>query len=145
MKNPLRSYLHVLIQFSTLFYIVLSTSSVNNYLFVIVIALGAMLGLWSVWLMRKSVITVFPDPDPKMHLITKGPYKYIRHPMYTALFIILIPLVINQFTYTGLLVLIIFAVNQVLKIFFEEKLLLQSSPSYATYTNSTTRLIPFIF
>jgi protein-S-isoprenylcysteine O-methyltransferase Ste14 len=95
--------------------------------------------------MRKSDLTIFPEPGNKMRLISKGPYKIIRHPMYTALFIIFIPFLIYDFTFIRLGVMVIFTINQVLKLFYEEKLLDKRDSGYRKYMNKTWRLVPYIF
>ena len=145
MQYQLRSYLHVLIQFSCLFYLILSSNWVNSVLLQALILFGILIGFWSAWVMRKSVLTIFPDPDPNIILIVKGPYRIIRHPMYTSLFLVLIPLVFNPFSYLRLAVFLAFTINQILKLLFEESLLLKVVPGYKVYMKSTWRLIPKTF
>jgi protein-S-isoprenylcysteine O-methyltransferase Ste14 len=141
-----RSKIHVFVQFSAILFILFSGAIwPSNHFFLIPELFGFVLGIWSVFVMRKSVLSVMPDPDPSAILIKSGPYRIIRHPMYSALFLVLIPLVINHYTITRLIVLASFTVNQVFKIRYEEKLLKNKWPEYVDYMLKTWRIIPFLF
>ncbi len=145
MKRKTQSYLHVIIQFSALFYIILSGPLLLSGISAIVEISGFLLGVWSVWVMRKSYITIFPEPDNKCILIEQGPYRIIRHPMYLALFLVLVPMVIEGPTPVRICVISIFTVNQVFKLLYEENLIRKKIPGYREYKNKTWRLIPFLF
>lgn len=145
MKKSIRSYIHVIIQFAIIVYFVLSynwTSKPQESFFLIP---GTLLGLWAVWIMRLSVFSIFPDPKPQIKLLQQGPYKIIRHPMYSALFLVFIPMVFIQFSWIDLAILIFFIVNQILKLLFEEKLLKSEIKEYTVYQQNSWRLIPWIF
>lgn len=145
MNKSFRSYAHVAIQFTAIFYFILSFNWIDNLVFQTLVLSGIILGLWSVWVMRHSVLTIFPDPNPAIRLIKKGPYRKIRHPMYSALFLVFIPSTIFQYSYLNLIILAIFTVNQVFKILFEEHLLMLKLPEYVDYQRETWRLVPWIF
>ena len=146
MANSLRSYIHVTTQFICIAFIIIVRNLTGNlYIIEILILAGIILGLWSAWAMRKSDLTIFPEPGNNFNLITHGPYKVIRHPMYTALFIVLIPLVVFDFSFYRFSVLIVFSINQILKLLYEEKLLIMKNPAYIIYMGSTWRLVPILF
>ncbi len=145
MNKRFRSYLHVVIQFSTIVYLIYSEPSFAQSFWLGIEIIGFILGLWSVWVMRKSVFSVFPDPEPAFILIENGPYKFIRHPMYLALFLVLIPLVISFPIINRIILMVIFTINQILKINYEEKILLKKISGYKQYTQRTKRLIPFLY
>ena len=77
-------------------------------------------------------------------LITSGPYRYIRNPIYAAVWLL---------TWTGIAVhwsllnaflgLVILATLGV-KIFCEEILLRDKYPEYKQYAQRTARLIPYL-
>lgn len=81
-------------------------------------------------------------------LVTAGPYKYWRHPIYAAVLL---------FTWSGVLgrgapltiidlSLAAFAtLMTAVRIQAEEQLLRASMPEYASYATRTKRLIPFVF
>lgn len=144
-KKSFRSYIHVLIQFSTLFYILLSGSLLaKNYLLVLEL-LGIFVGTWSVFVMRNSYLTIFPEPNSQFHLVQKGPYKIIRHPMYLGLFLVIIPIIIENPTNARIIAGIIFTCNQIIKLLYEEKLISKKVKGYTKYMKNTWRIIPLIF
>ena len=141
----LRSKLHVFIQFGTILFILLSGPKVIIDYLGIIELFGVILGLWSIFVMRKSALTFFPIPSERITLIKSGPYGLIRHPMYLALFLVLIPLVIEKPTMIRIAILVVFTINQLLKMYFEEDLLRMKVPEYDLYRSKTKRLIPYIF
>ncbi|HBH49746.1 MAG TPA: hypothetical protein DDX98_13965 [Bacteroidales bacterium] len=145
MKNRVRSVFHVLVQFASIIYLLFNVNIPDNLYLKVTLLSGIALGLWSIWEMRHSDLSIFPDPGKNIQLIIRGPYKYIRHPMYLALFVVLVPLVIFSFSWINLVVLVVFSINQVLKLFFEEKLIQQALPGYAAYMTKSWRLIPLLF
>lgn len=145
MNKGIRSYLHVIIQFSAIAYILFSGPKFAVSFLILVELAGLFLGVWALWAMRKSVLSVYPDPEPGFSLIENGPYKLIRHPMYLALFLFLVPLVLSFPTEYRILVLIIFTVNQFLKLHYEENILLKKIRDYKLYSQRTKRIIPFLY
>jgi protein-S-isoprenylcysteine O-methyltransferase Ste14 len=80
-------------------------------------------------------------------IIETGPYKIVRHPMYTGglIFILFTPLALGSYW-----ALIPFSVSTVLalilRIINEEKLLIANLPEYSEYCKKTKyRLIPFVW
>lgn len=45
--------------------------------------LGLLLAAWS-WISLERAATAYPHPKEGGRLIERGPYAYLRHPMYTA-------------------------------------------------------------
>ena len=145
MKNGIRSFIHVFIQFASLAFLFFTGQKFHSNILIIPELLGIFLGSWSILVMRKSVLTIFPNPQIGFMLIEKGPYKFIRHPMYTALFLVVVPWVIGSYSNIRLVVLIIFIANQIVKLYYEEGLILRKHPEYFRYVSKTKRIIPFIF
>lgn len=57
---------------------------------------GLYLGLWAVLRLRpRSVRVVLPDVPRNAPLVTRGPYRWIRHPMYTAVLLITLAVVLS--------------------------------------------------
>jgi protein-S-isoprenylcysteine O-methyltransferase Ste14 len=145
MKKSLRSYIHVFIQFVTLIYLSFSGSFLGHPFWIFVEVFGVIIGVWSVWLMNRSVLSVYPEPNEGIKLIQSGPYKIIRHPMYASLFLVFVPMVIANASTINLIVLLVFTINQILKLLYEEQLLRKTTKGYSQYMQSTWRIIPFIF
>ena len=78
-------------------------------------------------------------------LVTTGPYRFVRHPLYLAEEIAMIG-VFMQFAspWTALLLAVQIAF-QLRRMHNEELVLTASYPEYATYTQNTARLIPGIY
>jgi protein-S-isoprenylcysteine O-methyltransferase Ste14 len=78
-------------------------------------------------------------------LITNGPYKYIRHPIYAVVVVFtLVGVVTNKSPLNGILGLLIVA-GMVTRALYEERLLRERYPDYADYARRTWRMIPFVF
>ena len=78
-------------------------------------------------------------------LITSGPYKYIRHPIYAAVCLFVLASVIGSFSLLSLLCALVVIIGAILRIFCEEKSLLKIYPEYAEYSHKSKRMIPFVF
>jgi len=79
-------------------------------------------------------------------LVSTGPYRWVRHPMYSVLLISFISFALmfpNAVFWGGV---VFFSIMIMLRIKKEEAYLLQKfGQKYLTYMNKTRRLIPFIF
>lgn len=106
---------------------------------------GGVLAMWAIATMRKSRLNVMPDLLPGSTLITSGPYRLIRHPMYTSLMVIFIPFVIADYSPLRLLALLLLTAVLVAKLRREETQLVKAFPEYSAYCKTTYRLIPFLF
>lgn len=78
-------------------------------------------------------------------LVTAGPYRFIRHPIYTAICLFCAAGAINHWSVAaGGCLLIVFA-GALLRMIAEERLLLLRYPEYAAYITRTKRMIPFLY
>lgn len=78
-------------------------------------------------------------------LVTKGPYRLLRHPIYAAIiYFVSASLISFPFIQTlGAIALIV--IGLFIRIVLEEKSLLASYPEYVTYCKRAKRIIPFLF
>jgi len=77
-------------------------------------------------------------------LVTTGPYRYLRHPIYAAiLYFLWAGIAVHLSLLTIALGLLATALTAV-RIAAEEKLLVAMYPEYVTYAQSAKRLIPFL-
>ncbi len=140
-----RSIIHVIIQFASIAGILILQPGLPSFWLTYVFALsGIILGMWAILVMDQHNRTIFPEPSPYGEIICKGPYRIIRHPMYTALFLFLIPLSLDPFSMGQIIILGVFLMNQWLKICLEEKLLRKVYLRYPVYMKETKRILPFL-
>lgn len=146
MRYRLKSGLLVTLQFICIL-LLLSGTALNplSVLSCILITLSIILVLWAIISMQKSKLRIFPEPAADAVLITAGPYRLIRHPMYTAILLGSTGLLITGFTPTRLAIAMALTVVLIIKLFWEEKMLSQKFDGYANYMKRTARLFPFIF
>lgn len=105
---------------------------------------GVALGVWAVLLMRRR-LRATPEPAPDGALITHGPYRWIRHPMYSGLLLATLALLLDdpsrwRAASWGLLALVL-----AIKLNYEERLLADRFPAYRAYRDRTKRLLPFVY
>ena len=78
-------------------------------------------------------------------LVMTGPYRYIRHPIYTALcWFTGAPVAAHLSWETGLCFALMFGCA-LLRIFCEERLVSVRYPEYADYAARTWRMVPYVF
>jgi len=78
-------------------------------------------------------------------LVERGPYRFVRHPIYTGMLIMFFATALLQSHMAGFVgVLLIFA-SFCIKLEREERLMLQQFPErYAAYQRRVKRIIPFV-
>ena len=140
------SYLLVIIQFACLFGLAFTGPVIaRNPIWLVVEMLGLAVGVWAVVAMRFFNFNVTPDVKIDGFMVEQGPYRWIRHPMYASLLIIGAALVADTFSWLGLAILLVLAVDLVVKLTYEESLLQNHYPAYADYMTRTKRLVPGIY
>jgi protein-S-isoprenylcysteine O-methyltransferase Ste14 len=78
-------------------------------------------------------------------LITRGPYAWVRHPIYTGLLTMFVATLIVLGHIAGLIAVPFVFVSIWIKLRYEEKLMLQKFPDeYAAYQQRVKRIIPFV-
>jgi protein-S-isoprenylcysteine O-methyltransferase Ste14 len=77
-------------------------------------------------------------------LVTTGPYRYLRHPIYASVLLFFVAAVISHFSLINLLLAAGAALGAALRICTEERLLLELYPDYRQYAARTRRIIPYL-
>ena len=78
-------------------------------------------------------------------LVTSGPYKYFRHPIYSAIIYFAWAGVASQFSTYNCVLGIGVTSGLFLRMVVEERLVAEKYPEYKDYAKKTKRIIPFIF
>ena len=78
-------------------------------------------------------------------LIVRGPYRLVRHPIYTGLLAMVIATVVQQGHIGGIIGLILISVSLWIKSSHEEEVMRKQFPDqYPAYRKRVKRIIPFI-
>ena len=81
-------------------------------------------------------------------LVSSGPYRFWRHPIYAAVLLLVWTGVLAQGvmpTAIAIALAILATAMTAVRIISEESLLRASMPEYAAYAQRTKRLVPFVF
>lgn len=106
---------------------------------------GILLVLSAIRVMDAHRFTVFPEPRSGADLVVSGPYRFLRHPMYTAVLLcafgttIGAPSVLRWAASLGLVLVLL------LKVRHEEGLLSRRYSDYGERMTGRWRLVPFIW
>lgn len=139
-------YLLVVVQLFCLVYILASGPLVaNGYAGIFIECLGIFLGVYAIFVMKIGNFNISSQPKKSGKLVTSGPYNFIRHPMYTAQLIAVLPLIIDDFSYLRLAAILSLLIALLLKVNYEEQSLKLKFEQYQSYSDRTKKLIPFIY
>jgi len=78
-------------------------------------------------------------------IVTRGPYRYLRHPIYAAITYFTWTAAISHASAVNLLLAVAASAGIAARVVAEERLLLERYPEYAAYAARTKRIIPFLF
>ena len=102
---------------------------------------GALLAVWTVYHNRIRNFSVYPEIKQGARLITSGPYRWVRHPMYLSLFLLMAGIAIHGQGWSHAIGLMLVATAIVFKIEKEERYLLRTFPDYEVYRQNTCKLL----
>lgn len=89
-----------------------------------------------------SALTASPIPKDDAELVTRGIYRWVRHPMYSALILIGLGLLLSTFNYFSLIFLPALVVLLVIKSRYEDALLAHRHKDAKRYQEMTGRFFP---
>lgn len=75
-------------------------------------------------------------------LVTSGPYRYVRHPLYACEFVASVGLLLPVLSPLSLVLYGTYVALTALRARYEEKVLLAAFPGYAAYRRATRRFVP---
>ena len=143
----IKSTILTIVQYVTLTAIMYRSTWIStNIPLMITQIIGFIVAAWAILEMNKSKLNIAPTPRKNSSLITSGPYKLVRHPMYLSLILTLTPAMISYYNQTTIIIFAIFSVNLIFKMLFEEGLLKNFfGNDYKEYMKHSWRLFPFVF
>ncbi|MDR0247442.1 MAG: DUF1295 domain-containing protein [Burkholderiales bacterium] len=104
-------------------------------------------GLLFLWVLRHNRLNNFnahPKPPQGNRLVTSGPYRFIRHPMYLALLLAMLGIVLLYSEPWRWLALAALATVLHFKARLEERFLCARFPEYSDYKARTKSILPFV-
>jgi protein-S-isoprenylcysteine O-methyltransferase Ste14 len=107
----------------------------------VLLVAGTAWSVWSLWTLGKNLSIIAQARDVVEH----GPYRWIRHPLYTGEIVSSLGLAIIGGTVAAAGVWIILVALQVYRARQEERILITTLSAYATYRTRTAALLPGVF
>ncbi len=111
------------------------------YLSTLLAVVGTIFALYSALNLGRS-ISMMPEAR---QMVVRGPYAVVRHPLYLGEGIVLVGLTLQFFSLSAVLILMLQYACQVIRMNYEEQVLLRTFPQYRNYMAQTARLIPHLY
>ena len=110
----------------------------------ILLLIASLTALWIFMHNKVGNFNIVPEIKPEAKLIVTGPYRFVRHPMYSSLILFMIGVVLWHFNWVNLFALFVMSIAVLLKAFKEEKLWHNNDERYKNYKSKTKMIIPFL-
>ena len=104
-------------------------------------ALGTLLSIFVLFELGQS-FSILPEAR---RLVTSGPYRIVRHPLYVSEELGNIGVMLQYIQPWSLLIQIVNIALQLWRITLEERVLARTFPEYASYAAHTRRIIPGVY
>lgn len=102
-------------------------------------------GGWTLLHNRLGNFNIRPTPKANGILVTTGPYRWVRHPMYTAVLLGAAALACLAEPIAAALTWAALALVLWVKASLEEQWMRETHPAYAAYCGQSKRFVPWIF
>jgi protein-S-isoprenylcysteine O-methyltransferase Ste14 len=106
--------------------------------------LGVALMIWARITFGRRSFHAAADPTAG-GVVRTGPYRYLRHPIYTAVSVFVWPPAIASRAPLSLAFAALVSAGAIIRMLCEEYLLVRQYPDYREYARTTKRMIPFVF
>jgi protein-S-isoprenylcysteine O-methyltransferase Ste14 len=78
-------------------------------------------------------------------LVTTGPYRWLRHPIYASILYFSWATVVDHRTREAVLAALLITLGAAARMYLEERMLVDMYPDYRDYAARTARVVPFLF
>lgn len=144
MRTSSRSLLLVVAQFSSIAVLLVGGPWLLPCWAWLLFVAGLALFLWAFWGLGNN-FTVLPEPKAGNRLVHRGPYRWLRHPMYTSVILCALAVTFGGFSIWRAVACSVCLVALVLKVHHEEALLSAEHPDYKRSMDGTWRLLPLVW
>ncbi len=145
MNDILYPKLLVMFQFALIGLMILFSHGVLGSVWgIIIFIFGLSIGLWAIAHNKIDNFNIQPNLKNGCQLIITGAYRYIRHPMYTSVIMMMFAVLVATPTFMELVFFITLIIVLVLKAKREEDLWCGHDETYTEYKNRTKLFIPYI-
>lgn len=135
----------VAIQFIVILILLLTNQSIfNNYLSLFISSIGFIFSLYTLYFNQVGNFNIRPEIKSNAKLISSGAYKYIRHPMYFCVLLIMGGVILSDINLINIICYGILIIVLYLKAEKEEMLWSEKMEEYASYKEKTKMFIPFV-
>jgi protein-S-isoprenylcysteine O-methyltransferase len=115
-----------------------------NWIAAILVVLGILFAIWARINLGRNWSST-PSIKENHKLVTSGPYRFVRHPIYTGILLAAFGTALTGTSF-GIILFLIALIIFSLRIPKEEKIMLELFPNeYPSYQRRTKRLIPFVW
>lgn len=137
---------YVILQFILLLVVVWPSASLTfSIVGLLLLILSAFIAVSALVVNRPGNFNVRPHPKTEGALVVNGPYRLIRHPMYSSLFFGCLGVLFFQFGFLKLVAWLLLIAVLTLKARIEEKALCEHHPDYREYQKTNKSFIPWIW
>lgn len=110
----------------------------------LLLAGSGVLAFWALTANRPGNFNIRPTPRPDGELVTGGPYRWIRHPMYTSVLMAAAAAALWSLQAADLVLWVALLFVLLFKAGIEERALLRRFPGYQDYKARTKRFLPWL-
>ena len=107
-------------------------------------AAGLALAAWALWAYPPGSFNIRPAPRADGHVVQRGPYRWIRHPMYSSIALCGLACALAVQQLWVWLALAALGLVLLTKALLEERWMTQQHPDYADYQARTKRFVPWL-
>ena len=113
-------------------------------------AIGVLLSYYGMYLTFRENAYLYPvvklQEERGQSVVTTGPYRYVRHPMYACALVFFVSTALLLGSWLGLLLSLVLLALIILRTALEDRMLRSGLAGYAEYANTVTyRLIPHVW
>ena len=112
---------------------------------IVLVGAGVALAAWTLTFNRPGNFNIQPEVKRNARLIVSGPYAYVRHPMYSALILLVCGVVALHLDWINAAATIALVAVLAVKTVVEETRLEDAFDDYQSYASGVGRFVPSLY